>query len=68
MSDGKPIKTRKAGVPINPRPRLRPVPRTDELPRPQLDGETRALMDDMRRRYRVQRERLSLGDDEPEAA
>jgi hypothetical protein len=28
----------------------------------------RALLDDMQRRYRVQRERLNLGDDEPEAA
>lgn len=61
---------RKAGTPVymKPQPRLRAVPETAECPRPEPDPELRALLDDMQRRYRVQRERLNLGDDEPEAA
>lgn len=60
---------RKPGQPVcaPPQPRLRPVPCPDERPRPEADPELRATLVDMQRRYRVQRERLSLGD-EPEAA
>ena len=70
MSDSKPSKTRKAGVPLNPelRLRLRPVPRTEELPRPVPDPELRAALADMQRRSRVQHERLEVDPDEPEAA
>lgn len=63
-------KPRKAGTPVyaEPRPRLRMVECTDERPQAKPDPELRAVLDDMQRRYRVQRERLNLGDDEPEAA
>ena len=50
------------------RPHLRPVPRPDERASPKPDAETRALLADMKRRYAVQRERLDVEPDEPEAA
>jgi hypothetical protein len=58
---------RKLGAPAFPAVRhpLRPVPYPVELPRPVPDPELHAVLADMQRRYRVQRERLSLGDDEP---
>ena len=66
MSERKP---RKAGQPVDDqRPRLRPVPRPVEPERPAPEPELRAWLDDLQRRYRVQRERLNAGDDEPEAA
>ena len=70
MSTKVPRKPRKASQPAHtePQPRLRPVPRSDERPQLIPDPELRTLLDDMQRRYRVQRERLNLGDDEPEAA
>lgn len=64
-------KSRKAGTPVYAKlqPRLRAVPQPEaQRPRPAPDPELRATLDDMQRRYRVQRERLNLGDDEPEAA
>jgi hypothetical protein len=63
-------KSRKASTPLStePQPRLRAVPQPAARPRPEPDPELRAMLDDMQRRYRVQRERLNLGDDEPEAA
>jgi hypothetical protein len=62
-------KRRKPGKPVyGERPTLRPVPNPDERQQPQPDAETCALLDDLKRRYRVQRERLSIEPDEPEAA
>jgi hypothetical protein len=63
-------KSRKANTPVSTetQPRLRVVPQPAVRPRPEPDPEMRAMLDDMQRRYRVQRERLNLGDDEPEAA
>jgi hypothetical protein len=63
-------KSRKASIPVStePQPSLRALPQPATRPRPAPDPELRALLDDMQRRYRVQRERLNLGDDEPEAA
>ncbi len=63
-------KSRKAGTPVytKPQPRLRAVPQPAERPRAEPDPELRAILDDMQRRYRVQRGRQNLGDDEPEAA
>lgn len=37
----------------------------DERPRPHIDPELKAMMDDLKRRYRVMHERL---DDTPDAA
>ena len=67
MSTNRP---RKAGQPVyaEPQPRLRPVPRSDERLRPEADSELRATLADMQRRYRVQRERLNLEDDDQTAA
>jgi hypothetical protein len=61
---------RKAGTLVyrEPSPTLRSVPNPDERPRSKPDPETHAMLDDMQRRYRVQHERLRLGDDAPEAA
>lgn len=50
---------RRAGTPAFPerRPELRLVKSPDERPRPEPDPELKAILDDMRRRYRVSRER-----------
>jgi len=48
---------------------LRAVPQSPEdRPRPAPDPELKATLDDMNRRYRVQRERSQAGDDTPDAA
>jgi hypothetical protein len=48
---------------------LRVVPQTDaERPLPAADTELKALLDDLKRRYRVMHERLEGGGDPPEAA
>jgi hypothetical protein len=64
-------KPRKAGTPVYRKlyPGLRPVPNPDERSRPAPDAETQALLDDLKRRYRVQRERLTIDEpNEPKAA
>lgn len=52
-------KPRRAGAPAFPKqePKLRLVKSPDERPRPEPDPELKAMLDDMRRRYRVSRER-----------
>ena len=47
---------------------LRVVPRPDKGHQPTLDPELKATLDEMNRRYRVQRERAAAGDDTPDAA
>jgi hypothetical protein len=51
---------RKAGQPVHPaqKPGLRLVKNKDERPRPEPDPELKEVLDDCRRRYRVQRERI----------
>jgi hypothetical protein len=51
-------KPRSASVPAFPkrRPELRLVKNPDEPPRPEPGPELKAILDDMKRRYRVQRE------------
>ena len=63
-------KLRKAGAPAFPkrRPELRLVKTPDERPRPEPDSELRAILDDMNRRYRVQRERIEHEPDGKDAA
>lgn len=52
-------KPRRAGAPafLGKKPGLRLVKNPDERPRPEPDPELRAIIDDMSRRYRAQRER-----------
>jgi hypothetical protein len=61
---------RKAGQPIHPeqKPGLRLVKTTDERPRPEPDPELKEVLDDMKRRYRVQSERIERGPDGKDAA
>jgi hypothetical protein len=47
---------------------LRVVPQTDQGHQPTLDPELKATLDEMNRRYRVQRERNEAEDDTPDAA
>jgi hypothetical protein len=47
---------------------LRVVPQTDQRRQPAPDLELKATLDDMNRRYRVQKERTEPGDDTPDAA
>ncbi len=48
---------------------LRVVPQTKEgRPLPSPDLEMEAIRDEMKRRYRVTRERIEAGDDTPDAA
>jgi len=47
---------------------LRVVPRPDKGHQPTLDPELKATLDEMNRRYRVQRERAAAEDDTPDAA
>ena len=63
-------KSRKPGVPVydEPRPKLRLLPTVPERVRPEPDPELKATLDDMNRRYRVQRTRVETGDDAPDAA
>ncbi|MBC7930259.1 MAG: hypothetical protein H7Z38_06775 [Rubrivivax sp.] len=60
----------KPGVPVyeEPRPRLRLLPAESGRTRPEPDPELRAVLDDLRRRYQVQRAQLERDGDEPEAA
>jgi hypothetical protein len=59
---------RKAGQHVYQKPKLRLVPSPEEPKRPAPDSELREILDDMRRRYKVQHERLRLGDDDKDAA
>lgn len=65
MSANKP---RKAGQPVYRKPELRLVPSPEERPRPEPDSELKEILDDIRRRYRMQRERIELGPDGKDAA
>ena len=66
MSANKP---RKAGQPVYRKPDLRLVPSPDEERKPQApDPELKEVLDDMRRRYRVQRERIGREPDGKDAA
>jgi hypothetical protein len=70
MSANKTAKPRKAGSPAFPRqePKLRLVKIPDERPRPEPDPELKAILDDMRRRYRAERERAEREPDGKDAA
>jgi hypothetical protein len=63
-------KLRKAGQPIIPRPgsQLRLVPCPGESKRPEPDLELKEVLDDMRRRHRVQREPVERESDGKDAA
>lgn len=61
-------KSRKAGQPVHRKPKLRLVPSPVERPRPEPALELKEVLDDMRRRYRVQRERIELEPDGKDAA
>jgi hypothetical protein len=63
-------KMRRAGAPAFPKqePKLRLVKNPGERPRPELDSEVRAILNDMNRRYRVQRERAEREPDGKDAA
>jgi hypothetical protein len=50
------------------KPGLRLVKKPDERPLPELDSELKAIIDDMRRRYRVERERVGREPDGKHAA
>lgn len=65
MSANKP---RKAGQPVYRKPKLRLVPSPEERQRPAPDPELKEVLDDMRRRYKVQHERLRLGGDDKDVA
>jgi hypothetical protein len=63
-------KTRRAGAPAFPtrEPKLRLVKNPDERPRPESDSEVKAILNDMNRRYRVDRERAGREPDGKDAA
>ena len=61
-------KSRKAGQPVHRKPMLRLVPSPEERPCPEPDPELKEVLDDMRRRYRVQRERIEQEPDGKDAA
>jgi len=63
-------KQRRAGAPAFPKqePKLRLVKNPDERPRPELDPELKAIIDDMGRRSRAQRERINPRPDGKDAA
>ncbi len=63
-------KPRKPGLPVYDElpPKLRLLPTVPERVRPEPDPELKAILDDMNRRYRVQRTRVETGDDTPDAA
>lgn len=59
---------RKAGQPVFSKPKLRLVPSPDEDKRPEPDPEMKEILDDMRGRYRVRREQLTLDPNGKDAA
>jgi hypothetical protein len=61
-------KSRKAGQPVYRKPKLRLVHSPEERQRPELGPELKEVLDDMRRRYRVQRERFEREPDGKDAA
>ena len=63
-------KPRKAGEQVYPaqKPSLRLIKKPDERPRPEPDPELKEALDDMRRRYRVQRERMGRDPEDKDAA
>ena len=63
-------KPRKSGTPVvpAPQPKLTLLRTRPPRPRPEPDADLQAMLDDMRRRDRVQRTRLEVEPDEPEAA
>ena len=63
-------KQRKPGEPVYRKPEsgLRLVNSPDARPRPAPDAELKAVLDDMNRRYRVQREREARDDGGTDAA
>jgi hypothetical protein len=61
-------KRRKAGRPVYRKSQLRLVPSPEERPAPAPDPELKEILDDMRRRYRVQQERIERGPDGKDAA
>jgi hypothetical protein len=63
-------KQRKPGEPVYRKPEsgLRLVKSPDTRPRPAPDPELQAVLDDMKRRYRVQRERAARDDGGKDAA
>ena len=63
-------KPRKAGRPVYPKPKsgLRLVESPDPRPAPAPDLKLKAALDDMRRRYRVQRERAEREPGDTDAA
>jgi hypothetical protein len=61
-------KLKKPGQPVYPKPTLRLVPSPEERQRPEPDPELKEALDDMRRRYRVQQERIERGPDGKDAA
>lgn len=65
MSANKP---RKAGEPVYRRPKLRLVSSPDERPAPAPDPELKGVLEDLRRRSPVQRERVEHGSDDKDAA
>jgi hypothetical protein len=74
MSTNKSPKTRKAGEPAYPKQKpalrlLKPKSECSTTSRiTELSEEVKATLDDMNRRYRVQRTRVETGDDTPDAA
>lgn len=63
-------RTRKAGALAFPKqePKLRLVKSPDERPRPTADPEMKEILDGMRRRYRIQHERIEREPDGKDAA
>jgi hypothetical protein len=59
---------RKPGEPVHQKPALRLVKSPEARPQPAPDPELKAMLDDMRRRYRVQRVRPDHGPDDRDAA
>lgn len=74
MSSTKAPRIRKAGEPAYPKskPALQLLKPSSECSTtrliPELSEEVRATLDNIRRRYRVRRERAATGDDTPDAA
>lgn len=61
-------KSRKTGQPVYRRLNLRLVPFPKERSAPEPDPELKEVLDDMRRRYRVQQERIEREPDNRDAA
>ena len=64
------MSNRKASQPVTakPKPNLRAVPQPEPRQPAKPDADLQAMLDDMQRRYRVQRARLDRDDPESEAA